>query len=33
MSKKQIEIGLSKFNMRWIGDNKILVMIGARGRG
>ena len=31
--KKQVEIGLSKFNMRWIGDNKILVLIGARGRG
>jgi hypothetical protein len=33
MSKRQVEIGLSKFNIRWIGDNKILVMIGARGRG
>jgi len=32
-NNKQIEIGLSKFNMRWIGDNKILVLIGARGRG
>jgi hypothetical protein len=31
--QKQVEIGLSKFNMRWIGDNKIIVLIGARGRG
>jgi hypothetical protein len=31
--QKPIEIELSKFNMRWIGNNKILVLIGARTRG
>lgn len=32
-TNKKIEIALSRFNMKWIGDNKILVLIGARGRG
>ena len=31
--KKDIEINLDKFKMQWVGDNKIIVLIGPRGRG
>ena len=31
--KKKIKLDLKKFNMQWIGDNKIIVMIGPRTRG
>lgn len=27
------QVKLSKLNMQWIGSNKIIIMIGARGRG
>lgn len=33
MSKKTVPINLTEFNMKWIGDNKIIVLIGPRGRG
>ena len=32
-SKEQIKISLRRFNMQWIGDNKIIVLIGPRTRG
>lgn len=31
--KKDIAINLDKFKMQWVGDNKIIVLIGPRGRG
>lgn len=31
--KQEINVKLKKFNMNLIGDNKIIVMIGSRGRG
>lgn len=35
MGKKamDIKIKLTEFNMKWIGDNKIIVLLGPRGRG
>ena len=33
MSKKEIGIKLEKFKLDWVGQNKIIVMIGSRGRG
>lgn len=30
---KKIEIELRRFKMKWVGDNKIIVMIGPRTRG
>ena len=34
MSKdKRIPLNICEFDMRWVGDNKTLVFIGARGRG
>jgi hypothetical protein len=32
-NKNEVEINIQEFDMRWIGDNKILVFIGSRGRG
>lgn len=32
-NKARVGIKLDKFKMSWIGDNKIIVMIGPRGRG
>jgi hypothetical protein len=31
--KKNIEIDLRKFKVQWVGDNKIIVLIGPRTRG
>lgn len=33
MSKREIGIKLEKFKLDWVGPNKIIVMIGSRGRG
>jgi hypothetical protein len=32
-TEQQIDIKLKKFNMNWIGDNKIIVFIGKRNTG
>lgn len=32
-NKKNCMLDLYKFDMRWVGDNKIIVFIGSRGRG
>jgi hypothetical protein len=32
-NKKAVDIKLREFNMKWVGDNKIIVLIGPRGRG
>lgn len=31
--KKEVTINLKKFNMQWIGDNKIIIFIGKRNTG
>jgi len=31
--KKIVDLALRKFKVQWVGDNKIIVLIGPRGRG